>query len=274
LALRRWNHLGKEGKSDEAIPEQFAALGRVPRLPAEGHRGPLRAFVAEFVDPVLRGLGFNYRKQLLWNRRVGTIRHCVEVQQSKYARGNAGAFTINLGVLSAEVYEAVHGRQPPIVVSPAEGQIQLRLEAVMPGGPHAENAEPGDQSDYWWFIDAGTDRISLGRDIGQALARWGVPFLDGFDSLERVRDFYRYLLEARPGRATTVEFAALLAKTGDELGATRMLNELVSSAFTEWRRPHTHKPVRRAAADRIATIVRIAERLGLPVQTPEGFMIR
>jgi hypothetical protein len=184
-------------------------------------------------------------------------------------------FTLNLGVHSPQVFRTRYETEPPAIVSAEDSLIAIRLAAVMPGGTFAEPPFRGDREDQRWVVEPGLNAESLGGEIAEALTKWGLPFLDRLHSVADVcvfrRDFPPGLHHRILGNA--VDRAVALAIVGDRLGAADALSSYVQRLHDAMNAPGATRSVRRAHAREIVRTLRLADRLGLPVQVPTGFSV-
>lgn len=135
--------------------------------------------VARALVPMLREGG--YRKDKRTFRRDST--ECVQVvnvQASRWGSRTRQQFTINLGVFFPKVEEALAGFLPSRI-SPAgpaayDCQVRQRLGMLMP-----------EQRDIWWDVEDKQDPSPVSHEVGEAMKRFGVPWLDAMSSFEAAR---------------------------------------------------------------------------------------
>ena len=167
------------------------------------------------MDAVLLPLGF-HRKKATWNRSVGTFVDAIEIQVNKAG----GLVTINAGVLDPEVYRVCWNAPPPAAVEVPSCTVNARVGQLV------------DLNDRWWPLDAeGTP-----GEVAESLRRYVVPFLERMHTDAAMEQF---LLDSQVTKQRyplpIIHLAVLTHRSGDKVGACRILADLVQRAIGAWR---------------------------------------
>lgn len=92
----------------------------------------------------------------------------MNLQGSSWNRGDAGRFTLNLGVYfpaeAALGESTTAGREKPAQV---DCIVSERIGCLLPGA-----------RDYWWQIEREGDEERVGTEAAEALAEYGIPWLE------------------------------------------------------------------------------------------------
>lgn len=122
----------------------------------------------------LKTMGFRKRSRT-FHLAGGDHVRVVNVQGSRSNAGDAGQFTVNLGVYYPEV-NALFGLRADSAASPRECEctIRQRIGTLMPVG-----------QDFWWSVESGTDVSALAREVGEAWELFGAPWLEFHADLHR-----------------------------------------------------------------------------------------
>ena len=102
-----------------------------------------------------------------FHRSRGPVTDAVNIQASRSNAGEKGRFTVNLGIYLPGVEAILRGA--PLTNPPCEVDctVRVRLASVAPGG-----------GDGWWAVGTGVDPSVVGREVGETMTRFGVPWLD------------------------------------------------------------------------------------------------
>jgi hypothetical protein len=140
--------------------------------------------IVEALDFLLKPLGFG-RKQLTWNRERNGFVDVLDVQIGKSSEPDAISFTLNVGLMAGDVYEACWGKAPPAWIQETDCTVRTRLGML------------GSESrDLWWDGDASEVRSDVVRRV-QADA---LSFLDSIRNLQDVEGALERTLARRPDR--------------------------------------------------------------------------
>ena len=141
-------------------------LGRVVSAQDE-----FRGFLCDLVSPAMRSAGLrgsagrHYMPSLSCFALVG-------IQKSTWSTGSAVNFTMNLKVVSREVWRLARKDQSWLPETPAPNTRYLvaewspRIGSLMPGG-----------QDHWWWLRPGQQLEPLAAEVVGALTDYGLPAL-------------------------------------------------------------------------------------------------
>lgn len=113
----------------------------------------------------------------------------VRIQEGKTSRPEHRDFTINLGVFVPSFHEAVWREVRNGFAVEADCAVRLRLGDLMQGEPI------GHGKDVWWTLadGDGSPALAAGREIGDALEEFGIPFLERFGDFSTLAEHMRNL---------------------------------------------------------------------------------
>ncbi len=174
--------------------------------------------IAESLDAVLRlGLapaaraaGFA-KAGRTFRRRVGDCIQVAGLQASLRNTGDAGSFTLNLGLYFPKA-AALHS-PAPVTDRPAESLCQLRqrIGELMPGG-----------EDHWWQVTPGTALAPLADEVARLWGELGLPWLERFVRPEEAgAELVR--------RDQKFAAAVLYLAHGDRPAAARLVQDILQS---------------------------------------------
>ena len=127
----------------------------------------------------LRSAGF---KKLVrtWRRSVGELTQVTNLQASWTNHGDAGTFTLNLGVYFPEAVRLF--ALWPVKEKPGESDciVSERIGFLMPRG-----------TDVWWEVNSGTNVELLGHELALTWRTHALPWLDAHTDPVIARDFVR-----------------------------------------------------------------------------------
>jgi hypothetical protein len=139
----------------------------------------MKAVVVE-LHPRLKRHGFRKRRHTLNREPEEGLVQVINFQMGSYDVGDPveipglrkslyGRFAVNLGVFLRDVHERLAECDVPAFVAEYHCDIRKRLGEVLPG-----------EGDVWWNLEHGP--AELAADVGSALEKHGVPWLDGLSS--------------------------------------------------------------------------------------------
>jgi hypothetical protein len=125
-----------------------------------------------------------------------------------------GRFTLNLGIFVAEVAERHSGGLPKSYTHDYNCCIRARLSELS-----------GSDRDIWWEVSPG---VAVTSEVERLLESFGFPFLDRFDSRDRILRELETTPDERLYSASSpsrIIAAVILAARGDADAARRLLSE-------------------------------------------------
>ena len=130
----------------------------------------------ELLRPAMKQQGYA-KSGRTWRRRREDCVQVVDVQASPWNSGEAGSFTVNLGVYFPAVAELVG--EPPVQSAPSEMYCQLRerIGFLMPAS-----------SDFWWEVRPGLPLLEVADELLAAVSTLGIPWLDSHSSYSAALD--------------------------------------------------------------------------------------
>jgi hypothetical protein len=188
-------------------------------------RSELGIMLESFLTPALHEQGFQGSRGA-YVARLRDLSWLVEVQLSKYPSPTELQFTMNCGVYVPEVFLVYFDQQEPKPVATEHCCLHTRVGLLQP-----------ESRDRWWELTAGEasddTKSRLGDDVLDAVADFGLPFLQRFPSL---LDVAKFLAHPRKGsdkfvlprsEAVSSAFAAIIYTA---LGNTTESRTLMSNA--------------------------------------------
>jgi hypothetical protein len=110
-----------------------------------------------------------YRKKgRTFHGRTDEATCVVNVQASLSNAGEAGSFTVNLGVYFPGIEEPLTGGSSSDPPRESDCTLRQRLGGLMPGSG----------GDRWWTVAEGSDLSAISHDIAEAWRAYGRPWLD------------------------------------------------------------------------------------------------
>lgn len=155
------------------------------------------------------------RRGRVWNRNVDGYIDVVDLQLSKYG----DSFTVNIGVLDEDIYEACWGHTCLVFYDEASCTVRERLGVLVAG------------RDTWWDI---RDHNSAGL-IAARVQEFAMNFFDQSHSPEAMERFLR----SDGGRRVryppeSIYLALILMKMGKRVEACRLLMSLEKVISGSW----------------------------------------
>jgi hypothetical protein len=156
-----------------------------------------------------------------FSRRADGFWLILNVQSSKWDRGDEGKFTINLGVHSDEVAALVGKPSRELMPKEYECALRSRIGFLMPA-----------KSDYWWQIDSTSDLPAISQDLAMAAVDFGLPWLTEHADLKNLS----MALKEQPSLWSTAVALAM----DDRQEAARRINNAIEQrpsakdAFSAW----------------------------------------
>jgi hypothetical protein len=143
--------------------------------------------ISDLIDIVIKSGLAQELKQNGFRKQGRTFRKSLSeailitnIQGSKWNRGQAGNFTMNLGVYFPVVAELVWLPLPQAPDRPLEYDclVRTRIGQLLPT-----------HEDYWWAIDPSIDLHALGSDVTEKWSTYGKPWLERHARMKQARDF-------------------------------------------------------------------------------------
>ncbi len=135
------------------------------------------AVIAAGLAPTAKAAGFAKGGRNFWRAERDAVL-VTNVQASRHNQGDAGEFTLNLGVYFPAVGARADlpARDP---ARPAEPDCQLRqrIGHVMPT-----------KDDHWWWVDGSTNSLVLGTEVADIWRRGGLAWLEANRDLDTAAD--------------------------------------------------------------------------------------
>lgn len=103
-----------------------------------------KKLISDALGEKMKSLGF-VKKELLWNRRRGSLTDVVSVQIGKGSSVDNIQFSVNFGIFIPEFYTIVWGQNPAPIVQDADCIIRNRIET--PNGGQWWSLMPSEPSD-------------------------------------------------------------------------------------------------------------------------------
>jgi hypothetical protein len=201
-------------------------------------RKAIATISAEACRAILSPLGFRRSAPHYW-RLVDGLSQCVNFQASAWGSGEAGRFTINLGISSPALFEGFIGRSFPKVPVAALWPINARIGFVMP-----------EHRDLWWDVDERTDIAKLGDQVGDTLQTYAVPWFQSLATRKELIHAFEHQT-ALLGGVFRAQVPLVLALFAAEDGDLTRARSILGAALDDSRGQPFEKTVRRVA-DRLA----------------------
>jgi hypothetical protein len=141
-------------------------LGRVVSAQDE-----FRRFLRDLVSPAMRSVGLRGSAGRYYLPSLSCLAF-VGFQKSEWSTGSAVNFTMNLKVVSREVWKLARVDQSWLPETPAPNtrypvaEWSPRIGSLMPGG-----------QDHWWWLQPGQQLEPLAVEVIGALTDYGLPAL-------------------------------------------------------------------------------------------------
>jgi hypothetical protein len=141
-------------------------LGRVVSAQDE-----FRGFLRDLVSPAMRSAGLRGSAGR-YHLPSPSCFALVGFQKSEWSTGSAVTFTVNLKVVSREVWKLAREDQSWLPETPAPStrypvaEWSPRIGSLMPGG-----------QDHWWWLRPGQSLEPLAAEVIGALTDYGLPAL-------------------------------------------------------------------------------------------------
>ena len=131
--------------------------------------------VSKHIHPLLKERGF--RKQSRTFRKEGSESTLVvNVQASQWNEGLEGKFTINLGAYYQDIEDICDSHEIKGGPKEYDCTVRSRIGQTMPGN-----------FDRWWAIDASSNLDDIGKEVGDSLKVYGLPWLERVASKKSLR---------------------------------------------------------------------------------------
>jgi hypothetical protein len=118
------------------------------------------------IAPLLKAHGFSKRGNQ-FQRAVRDTFHLIQLQKSQSSSADSIRATVNLAVSVNAIASA-----PPSVI---DAHVRCRIGSVMP-----------ETADVWWELSSTESAADIVRQVTDALERFGLPWLDSFQSSREV----------------------------------------------------------------------------------------
>lgn len=143
-----------------------------------------------------------------FSRRTDGFWMVLNVQSSKWDRGDNGKITINLGVHSDAVAALVGKPSTDLMPKEYECALRTRIGPPLPA-----------KTDYWWEIDSASDLEAIAQDLTSAVVDFGLPWLIGHADLKNFSD-------ALKGQPSLWAAAAAVAMNDREEARRRIIDAI------------------------------------------------
>jgi hypothetical protein len=139
----------------------------------------LQKALRETLEPAIVRMGFEGKKRIYRRNRNGLM-DIVDIQLWKYNDANRARFTIELGLCVPVALE---------MAAALQSFAYFRSSVASPGITEcAERERIGilipEPKDRWWTISSGTDPTAVASEVVTNLEKFGMPWLERYDSLE------------------------------------------------------------------------------------------
>lgn len=130
-----------------------------------------RGFLRDLVSPAMRSAGLRGSAGRYHLPSLSCFA-LVGFQKSEWSTGSAVTFTVNLKVVSREVWKLARENQSWLPQTPASStrypvaEWSPRIGSLMPGG-----------EDHWWWLRPGQQLEPLAAEVTGALTDYGLPAL-------------------------------------------------------------------------------------------------
>ena len=160
------------------------------------------------VTPLLNAFEFN-KSGRTFHRSFSEIWQVVNVQASQGNIGANGKFTINLGIYHPGI-AALAGRSLG-AEKPKEYEciVRKRIGDLLPN-----------KTDYWWEITPSTKAEELAKEVGAAVEKLGLPWLEKCSDIRKIA----YILSEKP----SILSAAAALFLGDKQEARRRVLRMMA----------------------------------------------
>lgn len=142
----------------------------------------LNDLIKNHVAPLLKRHDFK-KKGMTWNKSVDGFVQVIDFQLSSYSDDQEESFTINLGVLSPEVWSICWQKEPPKFVKEDDCFPRVRVGQLLSGFSKKSR-------DHWWACSQGVSDGDLSDEVTALLENTCIPFVDGLLSKQKISEFY------------------------------------------------------------------------------------
>ncbi len=142
----------------------------------------LNDVIKSHIAPLLKRYGFK-KKEMTWNKTVDGFIQVIDFQVSSYSDEKEETFTINLGVLCPEIWNACWQKEPPKFVKEDDCFPRLRVGQLLGGFS-------GDSKDQWWVCSTDVNEDVLGEELSVLIESKCLPFIGGMLSKKNINDLY------------------------------------------------------------------------------------
>ena len=195
--------------------------------------GRLNAILKDFLNPILKPLGFTKRKNV-YVREDRELSWVIHIQRSDWNSATEASFTLNGGVYVPGVASTYVNKQERKSLNLADCVVYARI------GMLSES-----RLDCWWNLrindDVASVETEIGMDIKRRVENDVLPFLKRFETKEDVIGFleaplpskYKFILP--PSYATRLAYAAILHSMSRR---TEKYSETINKAIKEASKSH------------------------------------
>jgi len=172
------------------------------------------AVIAAGLAPAAKAAGFAKGGRNFWRAERDAVL-VTNVQASRHNQGDAGEFTLNLGVYFPAVGARADlpARDP---ARPAEPDCQLR---------HRIGQLMSTKGDHWWQVDGSTNTLALATEVADIWRRDGLAWLEANRDLDDAAD----RIAASDRLFLGIQFRVAQGRTAD---AKLLLDRLQNDATT------------------------------------------
>lgn len=178
------------------------------------------------ISPLLKEKGFR-KKRYVWNRRRCNFVDVIDFQISgKCSNSNFIAFTMNFGVCVPEsitkIFDTIKAGEKDFI-----GEVNCIVRA-RPGDLNLNPEIIG--RDRWWDVTSKAEIEKAFEEIEELLKIKALPFIDYFDSLEKIGEF---MIKKHKKLALDyyelIQLGIVLFMAGREIEAREILMEVINT---------------------------------------------
>ena len=185
----------------------------------------LNDVIESHIAPLLKRYGFK-KKKMTWNKTIDGFIQVIDFQVSSYSDEKEETFTINLGILCPEIWNACWQKEPPRFVKEDDCFPRLRISQLL-------GSFSGDTRDQWWECSPNINEDILGEELSALIENKCFPFIDAMLSKKNINDFYSSSsISLLP--IDKVYLAIVKSLVGDKESSSRLLSEVgeISKAWS------------------------------------------
>lgn len=188
----------------------------------------IKQLVSQYVATDLKEVGFK-KNRLVWNRPVDSITHVIEFQQSQWNDSTELQFTINIGVLSEQLWKTCNQALIPKTVREVDCFPRYRIGDLL-------SSSKEQKKDKWWALRSPDDINETGVEVNRVIQETCLPLLDrcnSHDSMLAIAGSY----EKWHHPVDRISYSVLIYLVGRKAEAAHCLTNLEESLRSEaWRR--------------------------------------